>query len=142
MLYGDNVQDTRQVFITSWQKYRLQQPLEPLEQQLVDIIRSHPEYHQALEANTQTQYFPELGETNPFLHMGLHLAIREQVALNRPAGITSIYQQLLTKHQDPLLVEHQLMEPLVECLWQAQRQHHLPDEATFLQACQRLLDAG
>jgi len=138
MFHGDSVQDTRQVFFSSWNKYRQNQALLPLEKQVVDVILDHPEYHALLEAailSHDQSYFPELGETNPFLHMGLHLAIRDQVATDRPAGITSIFQQLMVKYMDATIVEHILMDPLAECLWQAQRQQCMPDEATYLRAC-------
>ena len=142
MFYGDSVQDTRALFFSSWQKYRLKQPLMPLEQQLVDVMVSHPEYHALLEAKESAidkNYFPELGQTNPFLHMGFHLAIRDQIRTDRPKGIATVYQQLVRKYTDVLVVEHMLMEPLAECLWQAQRNHSLPNETAFLQACRQLI---
>lgn len=141
MFYGDNVQDTRALFFSSWLKYRQNQPLLPLEQQLVDVIIAHPEYQAVLEAepsNGET-YFPELGQSNPFLHMGLHLAIQDQVTTNRPEGITTLYQQLINKYVDKTLVEHLLMEQLAECLWQAQRNQRMPDEMSYLTACRQLL---
>ena len=142
MFYGDKTQDTRQLFYTSWHHYRQNKPLLALEKQLVDVILMHPEYHALLEANTtqQTQtYFPELGQSNPFLHMGLHLAIRDQLATNRPVGITAIYQQLVNKYNDVSIVEHLIMEHLGECLWLAQRNQCMPDEVVYLAACQQLL---
>lgn len=142
MFYGETVQDTRQLFFLSWKKYQQKQRLEPLEQQIVDVIIMHPEYYDQMEAAAITSnrnYFPELGQSNPFLHMGLHLAIRDQIATNRPEGITAIYQQLLKKHQDAETVEHLLMEQLATCLWQAQRAHTAPDEKSYIQSCGELL---
>lgn len=142
MFYGETVQDTRQLFFSSWRKYRQNEVLYPLEQQIVDVILMHPEYHHILESSNGPKdqaYFPELGQTNPFMHMGFHLAIRDQIAMDRPAGITAIYQQLITKYADVATVEHLLMEHLAECLWQAQRTQSMPDEEKYLQACQQLL---
>lgn len=141
MFYGGTVQDTRQLFFLSWKKYQQKQALEPLEQQIVDVIIMHPEYHDQMAASVTSNhtYFPELGQSNPFLHMGLHLAIRDQIATNRPAGITAIYQQLHKKHADTEKVEHLLMEQLATCLWQAQRDHTAPDEKSYVQACGALL---
>ena len=138
-MFYDNIADIRQQFITCWAHYQQQKPLTPLEQQLVSVIIAHPEFQANLEDRQalQRQYFPELGETNPFLHMGLHLAIREQVQTNRPAGIQAIYHQLSTR-LSPLDAEHALMNCLAECLWQAQRQQTPPDEAAFLHACTQL----
>jgi len=84
-------------------------------------------------------YFPEMGESNPFLHMGLHLAIRDQIQTNRPLGITKIFNTLAHESGNKLHAEHLLMERLAECLWQAQRKGILPDEQTFLMACQALI---
>jgi len=143
MFYGDHVQDTRQLFFSSWNKYRQNQPLQPLEKQIVDVVIAHPEYHALLASPGfphDKPYFPELGATNPFLHMGLHLAIRDQVATNRPVGIKDIYFRLIAQYNDTLAVEHVLMDHLAECLWQAQRNQTLPDENSYLQACSQLLN--
>lgn len=144
MFYGETVADTRALFRESWRKFNQNQPLEPLEQQLVAVICDHPEYHALLEINEanaqhEPQFFPELGETNPFLHMGLHLLIREQVSLNRPSGITAIYQKLCTTHASKCDAEHHMMQALGEILWQAQRDQTPPDETRYLQTCQALL---
>lgn len=140
MFYGNNVQDSRRLFYSSWEKHRSKLLLSDLEKQIVEVIIRHPEYHALLESSTslaEHSYFPELGQTNPFLHMGLHLALRDQIATNRPAGISSIYQQLLSKHADRDAVEHLLMESLAECLWQAQRDRQPPDEQLYLLSCKQ-----
>ena len=142
MFFSNNVQDTRQLFFLSWNKYRHKEPLVALEQQIVDVIVMHPEYHALLETGMlqpDRAYFPELGETNPFLHMGFHLAVRDQIATDRPFGIKDIYQGLLNKNTDPGAVEHLLMDNLAECLWQAQRSQQAPDEASYLDRCRSLL---
>lgn len=141
MFYTDKVQDTRKLFFSSWDKYRQHQLLSSLEQQIVDVIKVHSEYHDLLESPMRPvdqAYFPELGQNNPFLHMGFHLAIRDQVATDRPSGIRDIYQCLIKKHKDALTVEHLLMDHLAECLWQAQRSQLMPDEANYLQSCRGL----
>lgn len=142
MFYGETVQDTRQVFFLSWHKYQQNQPLLPLEKQVVEVIIAHPEYHALLEAAKNTSdktYFPEMGQANPFLHMGLHLAVRDQIATDRPLGIKALSHQLLIKYGDLLTVEHLLIEHLAECLWQAQRDQSEPNVESYLAACQQLL---
>ncbi|MFT4059822.1 MAG: DUF1841 family protein [Legionella sp.] len=141
MFYGDTIQDTRQMFFTSWEKYREKKPLLPLEDQIVQVILAHPEYHKLLENYKKyphQNYFPETGETNPFLHMGLHLGIREQVTTDRPIGIHAIYQRLVQKYADPLTVEHLMMEQLAEYLWHAQKNNLPPDEQDYLHALTNL----
>ncbi|MFJ1268792.1 DUF1841 family protein [Legionella lytica] len=135
MFYGETIQETRQMFYNSWEKYQQKKPLTSLENEIVQVILAHPEYHQTVENQNKFQqqsYYPELGETNPFLHMGLHLGIREQIATDRPAGINAIYQLLLKKYADPLAVEHLMMEQLAECLWRSQKNNLPPDEQNYL----------
>lgn len=139
MFYGETIQDTRQFFVDSWVKYKQKATLQPMEKQLVDVILLHPEYHDFIDStHLEVSYFPELGQSNPFLHMGLHLTIREQVTTNRPNGISDIFKSLLKKYSDMHVVEHLIMEPLAECLWHAQRTHSMPNEEAYLNACREL----
>ena len=87
----------RRLYVEAWRKHRAGRPLEPLEHQIVTVIEQHPEYHALLEDEAEAlgrDFTPEAGQSNPFLHMGLHLAIREQAATDRPAGIAAIRTQL------------------------------------------------
>ena len=142
MFYTNSVNDTRKVFYDSWHKHLHKKPLLALEQQIVAVIIDHPEYHALLQSNSFEQapsYYPELGHTNPFLHMGLHLAIRDQVITDRPAGIKAVFKQLLAKKDSSLIVEHLLMDRLAETLWRAQRDQVAPDDEAYLAECQALL---
>lgn len=135
MFYGDTIQETRQLFFTSWEKYLHKKNLLSLENEIVQVILVHPEYHSIIENTNKFQqhtYYPELGETNPFLHMGLHLAVREQVATDRPVGIKTVYNNLVKKYNDPLIVEHLIMDQLAECLWLSQKNNLPPDEPLYL----------
>lgn len=131
----------RRFYCDVWRKVFEQQPLEPLEQQLAEVIGQHPEYHpllQDIERACAKEYLPEAGETNPFLHMGLHLAIQEQLATDRPAGIRKLYQQLLPGYPDPHALEHSIMECLTEMIWQSQRNKTTPDEQAYLKCIRAL----
>ena len=98
------------------------------------MIEQHPEYEQAVTGDDlDRDYTPEGGQTNPFLHMGLHLGIREQVATDRPVGIASVYRELASRMGDPHAAEHQMIECLAETLWEAQSQNIAPDEARYLE---------
>ena len=73
----------RRMYVEAWRKRRESLPVEPVEAQIIGVIELHPEYWQPLESGSEElerDYKPEDGKTNPFLHMGLHLAIREQVS--------------------------------------------------------------
>ncbi|MFA5627957.1 MAG: DUF1841 family protein [Thiohalomonadaceae bacterium] len=136
MLFGNDRTSLRRFYLQAWQKLQAQQTLEPLERQVAELVAEHPEYHRLLEDEDQLDqdYTPEDGQSNPFLHMGMHLAIRDQLAADRPAGIIDIYRQLLTRLGDAHIVEHHIMECLGQTLWQAQRADRAPDEQAYL-AC-------
>lgn len=142
MFYSDTIEETRLMFFTSWEKYRDKKPLSPLEDQIVQAILDHPEYHKIFNQKDKTlqqSYLPELGQTNPFMHMGLHLAIREQINTNRPLGIQKIYQEL-SKYSNSLEAEHLMMDQLAECLWNCQKNNSPPDEELYLQQLRLLLE--
>lgn len=135
MLYSNSRNDTRQMFFDVWQKLQTDKPLTALETIVGDIIRLHPEYHALLDAPEQSldrDWRPEGGETNPFLHMGMHIAIREQLSIDRPPGIKAAYEALLARTGDPHIAEHEMLECLGEALWLAQREGRLPDEQAYL----------
>lgn len=141
MFFGNTPEEIRKVYIETLRKHQEKRPLSPLEASILDVILRHPEYHTFLQAenNLETRFLPELGQTNPFLHMGLHLAIQEQVQTNRPTGIAPLYKKLLEHYKDLDIVEHAMMERLAEALWQAQRGGAMPDEVAYLQALQAML---
>jgi hypothetical protein len=132
----------RRHYVEAWRRHRAGLPLEPLQHQLVSLIERHPEYHGLLEHDAEAlgrDWTPESGQANPFLHLGLHLAIREQVATDRPAGIAAIHRELAARLADPHEAEHRMLERLGEALWHAQRSGRAPDEAAYLESLRRLL---
>jgi len=86
-----------------------------------------------------SEFYPEHGTTNPFLHMGMHIALREQVATDRPPGIADITRKLLLRYRDSHEMEHQMMEPLGKVLWQAQRDQTEPDQQEYMEMLRSLL---
>ena len=145
MLFGQDRDQLRGVYVEVWKFYRLGKALNPLQAQIVVVIEQYSEYHSLLENADQAvsrDYLPELGETNPFLHMGMHLAIQEQIGSDRPAGIRKLYEQLLAKRTDSHELQHQLMEYLAEMIWQAQRDGELPDEESYIACIKTLAGDG
>lgn len=130
----------RQQYHDVWHKMQISGILTALEQMIADVIALHPEYHPILSAPVQAgqEYFVENGQTNPYLHMGLHIAIREQLSIDRPAGIVLAYQRLLSKTADQHTAEHLIIDCLAEQLWLAQQQQQPPSEMAYLKAVQRL----
>ncbi|MDH5472441.1 MAG: DUF1841 family protein [Gammaproteobacteria bacterium] len=136
-MFGNDRNQLRKAYNDAWVKFQQGLPLQPLEQQIVSVIKEHPEYHKQI-SNLMTDFLPEAGQTNPFLHMGMHLALREQIATNRPAGIALCFQSIASKTGSAHEAEHQMMECLGEALWKAQQNATLPDEQAYL-ACLRAL---
>ncbi len=131
----DQREQLRKFYCDSWAKHLQQkEPLTPLEQQVAAVVKEHPEYHKLLEnedASVSADYLPEMGDTNPFLHLGMHLGIREQVITDRPPGIAELYQRLVALkgiHD----AEHEMMECLGEMMWQAQQSQTAPDDILYL----------
>lgn len=131
----------RQMYIEAWRKRRERMPMEPLEAQIADLIELHPEYQAALEDPDRVldrDYSPEGGQSNPFLHMGLHLAIREQIGTDRPAGVREAYIGIARRLGSEHDAEHQMIELLAQALWEAQRSGLPPDENRYLEQIRRL----
>ena len=132
MIFGQDRNELRRMYASAWEKRRLDEELSPLEIQIAQVIEDHPEYHDAIKGDLDQEFSVEGGQTNPFLHMGLHLGIREQVATDRPAGIATVFSGLAAKIGDPHKAEHQMIDALAETLWEAQSQNRPPDEALYL----------
>ncbi len=127
------------MYVEAWRKQCEGLPLSPLEAQIAAVVAWHPEYHGALTGDdVERDYTPDGGRSNPFLHMGLHLGIREQVATDRPAGIARIHEGLMAATGDPHSAEHQMIECLAETLWESQSQGLAPNEQKYLQRLRRL----
>ncbi len=141
MLFGQDRDQLRAVYCQAWQDRCGGKPLQPLQAQIVSVIEQHPEYQSLLEHPERAlsrDYLPESGQTNPFLHMGMHLAIQDQISTDRPPGIRELYRQLLAGYADAHQLQHELMECLAEMLWRAQHDATVPDEARYL-SCIRAL---
>jgi len=139
MIFGQNRNALRKMYAEAWQKQCDGQPLSALEAQITSVIGEHPEYQAAVTGDLQQDFAVEGGETNPFLHMGLHLGIREQVGTDRPAGIRDVFDQLAAKTGDPHTAEHRMIDCLAETLWEAQRDNQAPDEQEYLRRLRRLI---
>jgi hypothetical protein len=135
--------ELRRVYADAWRKHRAKLPIEPLEAQVADVIAVHPEYHPMLEGDALArEYTPEGGQSNPFLHMGLHLAVRDQVATDRPTGIRQAFEAIAHRTGDAHDAEHRVIECLAEALWEAQRAGRPPDEQKYLENLKRIADSG
>lgn len=139
-MFNPSREDARRFFLDAWRKHRERLPLQPQEEIVTEIILQHPEYHAVLEdqeGSLTREWSEVLGETNPFLHLALHLAITEQVSIDQPAGMRERYRSLLMRLGDEHQTQHRLMHCLVEALWHMQRHSHPFDTAEYLRCIDR-----
>ena len=130
----------RAFYARSFERFEAGQPLEPLEALVAGVVAEHPEYRDyVVNPERRAEDFSvERGETNPFLHMGLHVALREQSKADRPPGMAVLYRQVLGTASDAHEAEHKMMDCLAETMWEAQSAGRPPDEAAFLERLRRL----
>jgi len=138
-MFNPSRDEARRFLTDAWAKYRAQQPLTDLETIAAGLIAMHPEYHATFEAPEQhvdRDYAPEAGAVNPFLHLSLHLAVAEQLAIDQPPGIKAHFERLRAVRG-----EHEALHAILDCLgevvWQAQRTRTPPDGQLYLDCLAR-----
>ena len=141
-MFSNDRTELRRVFQDCWKRKQDGQALDALQQMITSVIEQHPEYHRLLETteSLDRDYRPAEGETNPFLHMSMHIALIEQISTNRPDGIRDCHQRLTHTLGSAHEAEHRMMECLSEALWQAQRHNAMPDEAAYLACLKKLVE--
>jgi hypothetical protein len=136
-LFNPSRDQVREFFFGLWAKSRAGEPLAPLEAMALAIVMEHPEYHGVLadpERYRDRDWPPEGGETNPFLHLSMHLALEEQLSIDQPPGIREALRRLAARHGSEHEARHAAIDCLAEVVWQAQRNAAPFDNATYL-AC-------
>ncbi len=111
-----------------------------LETIAADLIALHPEYHATFEhpeRHAERDYAPEAGDINPFLHLSLHLAVAEQLAIDQPPGIRAQFERLRLARGDEHAALHAVLECLGEVIWSAQRLGKPPDATLYLDCLAR-----
>lgn len=137
-MFNPSRDQARRFFIDVWQKHRSGAPLANIERSTLAILLDHPEYRRHLaEDQIDRDWQPEHGETNPFLHLGMHLAIEEQLSIDQPAGIRALFVALRDKFGDAHAAKHEMMDGLAEMIWQAQRNRSAPDPQVYLEVLRR-----
>jgi len=134
-MFNPSRDQARDFFFELWAKSRASSALTPLESIALSIVLEHPEYHAVLddpERYRDREWKPEGGETNPFLHLAMHLAIEEQLSIDQPAGIRAAVQALARRRDSEHEARHDVMDCLAEVIWEAQRHGAAFDNATYL----------
>ena len=140
-MYGHDRKQMRAVFFRAWQRHCARLPLTGVEPLVVSVVLRHPEYHALLQdpaASEDRDWSAEAGQTNPFLHLGLHIAIEEQLGLDQPKGVRAHYQTLLEQGQDEHAAQHRMMDCMGEMLRQAGLEAGAPDPGIYLSCLAQL----
>lgn len=144
-MFNPSRDQVRQFFFDVWAKYRASQPLVGAEHTALETILAHPEYHAILnnpERYLQRDYPPELGEVNPFMHLAMHMALSEQLAINQPAGIRERYRKLVEHFGDAMRAQHEIIDCLAEMIWQSQREGVAYDPVSYLKCLDQKTGMG
>ena len=132
--------EARRFLVDAWSKHRAKQPLSGLEHVAAGLIALHPEYHPVVENPERfvdRDWKPEAGAANPFLHLSLHLAVAEQIAIDQPPGIRTQFERLRAARGDEHAALHAVLECLGEVMWSAQRHGTPPDAALYIACLER-----
>ena len=141
-LFNPSKEEVRQFFCEAWAKQERSGILTPMESIAARWMVEHPEYHgilSDLESAKETEYTPEKGQTNPFLHLSMHMSITEQVQIDQPPGIREASKQLSIKLDSEHEAQHKIMECLGQVLWNAQRDGTPPDMVAYVEAIKKLV---
>ncbi|MFO1282620.1 MAG: DUF1841 family protein [Burkholderiales bacterium] len=134
-MFSPTRDQSRRAFIGAWRRFRDGAALSDMDRRIAGIVAMHPEYHALLDEgdrNLDREWTPEGGAMNPFLHLSLHLAIAEQLAIDQPPGIRAHFDRLTNARGDEHAALHAVLECLGETLWQAQRTGSGPDATLYL----------
>lgn len=141
-MFNPSQHEVRQFFCETYRKSQEGLILTPIETIAAHWIEQHPEYHDILsdvDKALNADFSVEKGQTNPFLHLSMHLSITEQISINQPTGIREAFLALAQHRGDEHAAHHDIMECLGEMLWQSQRTGLPPDGEAYIQNIRRRL---
>lgn len=141
-IFNPTREEVRRFFCDTWKKKTNNQILDSMENIAGDWMQEHPEYHQLLtdpEGALEQDYTPERGETNPFLHLSMHLSISEQISIDQPPGIREVAEKLAKKMGSEHEAQHRIMECLGQVMWEAQREGKPLDPESYLESLKKLV---
>lgn len=138
-MFTPSQHDVRRFFCDTYRKVQANEILTPMEAIARDWIMQHSEYQDVLrdvDAALAADYAVERGQSNPFLHLAMHLTISEQISIDQPAGVRAAFANLagrLGEHE----AHHEMMECLGEMIWNSQRNGLPPDGTAYVECIKR-----
>lgn len=141
-IFNPTREEVRRFFCDTWKKKNNNHILDSMETLAGNWMEQHPEYHSLLsdpEGALEQDYTPERGETNPFLHLSMHLSISEQISIDQPPGIRELAEKLSKKLGSEHEAQHRMMECLGQVMWEAQRENKPLNPESYIEALKKLI---
>ena len=136
-MFNPSREQVRETFFAAWRRYRAGEPLTGIEPLALDVVLLHPEYHELLSSPERYREKDYTDESNPFLHMSLHVALEEQLSIDQPPGIARLFNEVLSRRNERHEALHEAIECLAETVWRAQRDGAPPDARAYLECLAR-----
>lgn len=145
MFHSNNRSENREYFFEVWKKYQNKHPLDAMESKVLSILQMHPELHILLndpEKYLESDFFAELGESNPFLHLGLHTAVMEQLSVDQPKGIRKLFNKACQRFADEHEAYHCVMNSLAIELHEMYENNRTFNEALYFKRIKKAIRKG
>jgi hypothetical protein len=139
-MFNPSQDDVRRFFCSAYVKAQRNSAQDAIETIANQWMSEHPEYDSDLQdadAAVARVYDGGDGQTNPFLHLSMHLSITEQCSIDQPRGIRQAVELLTARRGDLHLAHHEVMEELGTMLWEAQRSGKPPDGQAYIDRVQQ-----
>jgi len=136
-MFDPSRDQVREMFFDTWRKYRAGQPLAGIESLALDTVLLHPEYHDVLSMPARYRDKDYTDESNPFLHMSLHIALEEQLSIDQPPGIRRVFSEIERVKGERHSALHAAIECLAQTVWRAQRDRTQPDALAYLECLRK-----
>ncbi len=139
-MFNPSQDDVRRFFCSAFAKAQSNSSQDAIETIANQWMSEHPEYHadlQNADAAVARVYDGSDGQTNPFLHLSMHLSITEQCSIDQPRGIRQAVELLTARRGDLHLAHHEVMQELGTMLWEAQRSKQAPDGQAYIDRVQQ-----
>ncbi len=141
-MFNPSKDQVRDFFCLAWKKQQDSGVLTPLESIAARWMIEHPEYHALLndaDSAKEQDFSVENGQTNPFLHLSMHMSLSEQIQIDQPQGIRQISQRLMMRYDDEHPAHHDMMECLGKVLWESSRSGTEPDMQRYIEELNQLI---
>ena len=139
-MFNPSQEEVRRFFCGVQAQARSGELMDALETLASEWLKEHPEYAGDLadaDAAVARVYDGQDGQSNPFLHLSMHLSISEQCSIDQPRGIRQAVELLAARRNSLHDAHHEAMDCLGEMLWESQRAGRPPDGAAYVECVQR-----